>query len=122
MCLGPEQEPTRAMSEELAAVCLCRQQAERLLGVAAGKHGKVLVTVQGDGVITYSAAQEVSCRQHQMAAVAASSAVCAGLSVHAIINNLHHYPLACRLWDTQEPLDQAKPGCWHQCSSWTTAL
>lgn len=63
MCLGAfAQEAASAMTAELPAVLLVRQHAERVLGLAEGKHGNVLVTVQGDGVITYSAAREVSCR------------------------------------------------------------
>jgi hypothetical protein len=87
MCLGAFNQSTeeaRAMSEELAAVLLCRQQAERVLGLGKGKHGKVLVTVQGDGVITYAAAREVSAVSAALmaapaAALAASSqsTVCA---------------------------------------------
>jgi hypothetical protein len=54
------------MAEELAAVLLTRPgQAERVVGLADGRHGKVLVTVQGDGVIIYSATREASCRQQQ---------------------------------------------------------
>lgn len=67
MCLGVTQpEAARAMAEELAAVLLTRPgQAERVVGLADGRHGKVLVTVQGDGVIIYSATREASCRQQQ---------------------------------------------------------
>jgi hypothetical protein len=77
MCLAATQDEARAMSEELAAVLLCRQQAERVLGLGQGKHGKVLVTVQGDGVITYAAAREVSAVAAALMAAAPAAALAA---------------------------------------------
>jgi hypothetical protein len=53
-----------------AAVLLQRQAAERVVGLSEGRHGKVLLTVQGDGVITLSSASEVGVPSRGAAAVA----------------------------------------------------
>lgn len=69
MCLGaaPKETPL-VMSDELAAVLLCKQQAKQIIGLAAGAHGKVLVTYTHEGVVAHSTTKEVSCQQQCLAA------------------------------------------------------